>query len=453
MLIILVMWSPWYHRRCVLATEAALALQTGLDVRIGSLERVNPTTWQLGDVQLRDNETKQSIGRVRIVSWVQEDNRTIVRLSQPEIRAEYLGDVWDLVHDRFLCRPEHTLNPIRLAADDLTIQSAHSQITIRDLDGTILPDEKQVTAMLSCMLAGERPDIEPMEIEITRRRDEGLPRTTVSLRTGELNAPLAWLAGYHTAFEKLGGDATFHGAAKLAQVPSRDRGGNAGLDWMLDLSSARIENIDLARMTEFLPHRLAGKASLQLNRCQIVPGGVVDVDGVIQVAGGWISASLLPRLAEDLGCELTATVPEDFQFDLIAIDFDLYDGKLAMEGLCNGQRGFEKMPPGTMLCAGGQPVVVTGPQQIAATQLMRLFAAPHSVSVPVSGQTLEMLWLLQPPRGPLTLNDSVGGIPSLPRFDEAGHSVNENPPRISGRISGFQSAPAPNGTPPQRAYW
>jgi len=102
---------------------------------------------------------------------------------------------------------------------------------------------------------------------------------------------------------------------------------------MLDLSSARIENIDLARMTEFLPHRLAGKASLQLNRCQIVPGGVVDVDGVIQVAGGWISASLLPRLAEDLGCELTATVPEDFQFDLIAIDFDLYDGKLAMEGL------------------------------------------------------------------------------------------------------------------------
>ncbi|MEP6167950.1 MAG: hypothetical protein ABJ208_04530, partial [Rhodopirellula bahusiensis] len=168
MLIILVLWSPWYHRRCVLATEASLALQTGLDVRIGSLERVSPTTWQLGDVQLRDNETKQSIGRIRIVSWVQEDNRTVVRLSQPEIRAEYLDDVWQLVHDRFLCRPEHTMNPIRLAADDLTIQSAHSQITIRDLDGTILPDEKQVTAMLSCMLAGERPDIEPMEIEIKR---------------------------------------------------------------------------------------------------------------------------------------------------------------------------------------------------------------------------------------------------------------------------------------------
>ncbi|MAP09477.1 MAG: hypothetical protein CMM00_11975, partial [Rhodopirellula sp.] len=316
-----------------------------------------------------------------------------------------------------------------------------------------LPDEKQVTAMLSCMLAGERPDIEPMEIEITRRRDEGLPRTTVSLRTGELNAPLAWLAGYHTAFEKLGGDATFHGAAKLTQVPSRDRGGNAGLEWMLDLSSARIENIDLARMTEFLPHRLAGQASLQLNRCQIVPGGMVDVDGVIQVAGGYISASLLPQLAEDLGCQLTTAVPEDFQFDLIAIDFDLYDGKLAMEGLCNGQRGFEKMPPGTMLCAGGQPIVVTGPQQIAATQLMRLFAAPHSVSVPVFGQTLEMLWLLQPPRGPLTLNDTVGSIPGTPRFGESGHPVNKDPPRISGRISGFQSTAPRNGTPPQRAYW
>ncbi|WDQ18524.1 hypothetical protein [Rhodopirellula sp. P2] len=454
MLIILVMWSPWYHRRCIRATEATLALQTGLDVRIGSLERVSPTTWQLGDVQLRDNETKQSIGRIRIVSWVQEDDRTIVRLSQPEIRAEYLDDVWQLVHDRFLCRPEHTLHPIRLAADDLTIQSAHSQITVRDLDGRILPGEKEVSAVLYCMLAGERPDMEPMEIEIKRRRDEGQPRTSVALRTGELNAPLAWLAGYHPAFEKLGDEATFHGAAKLSQVPSQAGMGAAGLVWMLDLSSARIENIDMARMTEFLPHRLVGKGSLQLNRCQIVPGGVVDVDGVIQVTRGWISASLLPRLAEDLGCQLATAVPDDFPFDLIAIDFDLYDGKLAMEGLCNSQRGFEKMPPGTMLCAGGQPIVRTGPQQIAATQLMRLFAAPHSVSVPVSGQTLEMLWLLQPPRGPLTLNDSIGNIPGTPPVDESGLPIGQDAPRVSGRISGFQSAPAPNDAASQpRGYW
>ncbi|MFG0266192.1 MAG: hypothetical protein ACF8AM_13755, partial [Rhodopirellula sp. JB055] len=209
-LIILVTWSPWYHRRCIRATEATLALQTGLDVRIGSLERISPTTWQLGDVQLRDNETKQSIGRIRIVSCEQEDDRTIVRLSQPEVRAESLDDVWRLVHDRFLCRPERTLHPIRLAADDLTIQSAQSQITVRDLDGRILPGEKEVSAVLYCMLAGERPDIEPMEIEIKRRRDEGQPRTSVALRTGELNAPLAWLAGYHPAFDKLGDEATFH---------------------------------------------------------------------------------------------------------------------------------------------------------------------------------------------------------------------------------------------------
>ncbi|MEO9591353.1 MAG: hypothetical protein ABJG45_07230, partial [Rhodopirellula bahusiensis] len=116
-------------------------------------------------------------------------------------------------------------------------------------------------------------------------------------------------------------------------------------------------------------------------------------------------------------------------------------------------RGFEKMPPGTMLCAGGQPIVMTGPQQIAATQLMRLFAAPHSVSVPVSGQTLEMLWLLQPPRGPLTLNDSVGSIPGSPQFDESGQPIGENAPRISGRISGFQSAPVPSDAPQSRGYW
>ncbi|MFG0265155.1 MAG: hypothetical protein ACF8AM_08380, partial [Rhodopirellula sp. JB055] len=284
--------------------------------------------------------------------------------------------------------------------------------------------------------------------------DEGQPRTSVALRTCVLIAPLAWLSGFHPAFFKLCYVATFHGAAKLSQVPKQGGTGMGGLDWMLDLSSARIENIDLAKMTEFLPHRLVGKGSLQLNRCQIVPGGVVDVDGVIQVSRGWISASLLPRFAEDLGCQLTAAVADDFPFDLLAIDFDLYDGKLTMEGLCNSQRGFEKMPPGTMLCAGGQPIVRTGPQQIAATQLMRLFAAPHSVSVPVSGQTLEMLWLLQPPRGPLTLNDSIGGIPGTPPVDESGLPTNHEAPRVSGRISGFQSAPAATGTSSQpRGSW
>jgi hypothetical protein len=85
---------------------------------------------------------------------------------------------------------------------------------------------------------------------------------------------------------------------------------------------------------------------------------------------------------------------------------------------------------------------------------MRLFAAPHSVSVPVSGQTLEMLWLLQPPRGPLTLENSIGGIPGSPPVDESGLPIDEDAPRVSGRISGFQSAPAATGTPAQsRGYW
>ncbi|MCC9644275.1 hypothetical protein LOC71_18515 [Rhodopirellula sp. JC740] len=452
MMVIMVLWSPWYHAKCVRATEASLALQTGLDIRIGDLERINPTTWQLEDVQLRDNETKRSIGRVRIVSWVQEDDRTIVRLSQPEIRAEFLNDVWDLVHDRFLCRPEHTLNPIRVAADDLTVISERSQVTIRDFDGRILPGENEIAAILHCLPAGERPDVEPMEIEIRRHRGDANPSTSVSLRTGELKAPLAWLSGYDPRILKLGDEATFHGAAKLSQVA-----GPTGLVWMLDLSSARIEQVDLSRLTEFLPHRMTGRGELQLNRCQIVRGGVVDIDGTLQITRGWVSASLLPRLAEDLGCQLTTAIAEDFQFDLLAIDFDLYDGKLSIEGLCNSQRGYEKMPPGTMLCAAGQPIVLTGPQHVAATQVMRLFASPHSVSVPVSGQTMEMLWLLQPPRGPLTIQDSIGHLPNgqlrsgaLPSEAASATTgdVDGVAPRVSARIRGFQSVPPRDAAAP-----
>ncbi|EMI57256.1 hypothetical protein [Rhodopirellula sallentina] len=391
MFAILVTWTPWYHNRARRALAEHVSLLTGLHVEIGDFERADPTTWQLSDVRLADPETLRPVATVRTVRWISQSDSTVIRLSQPEIRVETLDQAATMIHHRFLCRPDQTRVPVRIAADDVTLRGQSTAQTLQDFDAYLETREDVVWATVRCIPAGQRPDSEGVQIEVTRDRSASPPMTSWSVQTGELRMPLAVMSDYYPFLERLGADATFDGTVSASR-----QDGMASVPWSVSLAG-HFRDVDLGQLTQDLPHRVTGRGEISVDRCQLDRDGSVNVAGQLIANEGWMSSSILPRLAEDLGCELTTPIQDDFAFDALALRFDLYAAQLRVEGICRGLPGREWLPSDVVVSAGGQPIVLSRGGWLPATNLARLVAPPHSVSIPLSGQTKGLLEILRPP--------------------------------------------------------
>lgn len=398
MLAILITWTPWYHGRALRAIESHVALMTGLRVEIGDFERADPSTWRLTNVRLSDPETLQPVASVRSLQWISQSENTVIRLSQPEIRVESLEQVIELLHHRFLCRPDQTRVPVRIAADDVTLRGSTTAQTIQDFDAWLETREQMVWATVRCIPAGHRPDSEGVQIEVTRNRSTSPPTTAWSLQTGEVQLPLAVLSDYFPFLAQLGTGATFDGS-----VSGTRQDGLAKPAWSLNLAG-HFRDIDFGQLTQNLPHRVTGRGTVSIDRCQLDQDWSVNVAGQLIASDGWMSASLLPRLAEDLGCELAVTTDKDFSFDALALRFDLYAAQLRVEGICQNLPGREWLNANVVVSAGGRPIAMSSGKWCDSLNLARLIAPPHSVWIPLSGQTSGLLSILRPPRHSLPQN-------------------------------------------------
>jgi hypothetical protein len=395
-LAILLTWTPWYHHRARRAIEAHVALLTGLRVEIGDFERSDPSTWRLADVRLADPETLRTITTVRHVTWISNRENTIIRLSQPEIHVQSLEQVAALVHNRFLCRPDQTRVPVHIVADDITLRSGATAQTLQSLHAALETRDDVVLGSIRCIPAGQLAASEEIHVNVSRDRSASPPTTTWSLQTGHWRLPLAVLTDYFPSLARLGPDATFDGTL----TATRPDGVAYQAGWGVELAG-NVRELDLASATQDLPHRVTGRGTVSIDRCQLTRDGSVNVAGQLIAAEGRMSASLLPRLAEDLGCTLTVAIGEDFSFDTLGVHFDLYAAQLRVAGVCRSVPGREWLPADVVVSAGGRPLVLSKGTWLPSMNLARLIAPMHSVSVPLSGQTSDLLWILRPPRHPL----------------------------------------------------
>src|SRR5690606_33969255 len=125
--------------------------------------------------------------------WVRGDAKNAIRLSQPELQSEQLAYVWRIIHDRFLCQPELTTRPVRMAADDLTIHSRSGSMTLRDVDMWLRPLDQRVEAMIQCVPAAQHNDA-PVHITVVRDRSGRFAATDWTLHSGDIALPCSALA-------------------------------------------------------------------------------------------------------------------------------------------------------------------------------------------------------------------------------------------------------------------
>lgn len=395
---ILVQMSPWYHRRCIDAVEQTIARQTGLVVSIDEYQVISPGHTLLKQVELTDPETGQEVAKVREVEWSRQDGRTVILLQQPELQAETLGQTWALLHDRFLCRPEHLGKSARFAASDLTIHSQHNPITLRDVDAWIGPDgeskvdHQNVRATIQCLLA-DSSDTSPIQITLLRDRGDAIPTTEWEVTTGDTALPCSAIAEYLPGhWTNLGNEATFAGT--MAGVAGSS-------DWEIDLSGATLANLSLDRIFQHQAHRLSGTATLKLERCRLHPSEKeVDVSGSIHAVDGLIGRSLLQGTHQYLGFAIHQLPPgiEDVAYDSMAMRFSLDGPRMRLNGICRQELGYKSMPMGVMMRAGRFPLAETSNLDLQAIRLMSVLAPSYSEMVPVSQQNQALFRLLLPPK-------------------------------------------------------
>jgi hypothetical protein len=392
--IVFVTWTPWYHNRQLAALEANWSLETGLIVTIEDFDRVSPYRWSLREVRVHEPETELEVAHVRQLDWICEDDRIGISIHHPELQSAQLHSAWQLIHDRFLCRPELTKVPVNIRTNALTVHSKTGSVTMRELDTWIRPRPNSVEATLQGSVAGNSRF--PINVAVTRDRSTDEPKTLWTLETGPTPLPCSALAGYLPLMKRLGADAEFSGTLHWE---SEKNGG-----WSVDLGGARFNSVDLGTLFEDLPHSMRGKADVTFDTCRIVPQQIVDLSGTIRSSGGWIRTSLLQAMNEELGF---AVQPESLNdpdgevfYELLALHFAVSKGDMQLTGVCNQQEYYERVAPGFALLGRNVGLAISNGETIPSTRLAHAVAPQHSESVPISGQTAGLLNLFVPPNRP-----------------------------------------------------
>ena len=447
--LILITWTPWYHRRCLASLEKTLYRETGLRIELADFRQLSPSRLRLDGLRALEPETGREVARVRVLWWVSDHDRAVIRMSQPELQAEQLPFAWKLVHDRFLCRPDLVAVDTRFSASDVTVHGRGTALTLRDFDAWIRPLAQAIELHAECRTADAAPEAEPLQIDLLRDRSGTRPSTRVRLRANDAPLPVDTLADYLPAFARLGPRATFNGSL-LWQL--------TGDQWSVDLSGTRFADVDLSWLTESIPHRLTGQAEIVFQRGRWKPGETVDVSGELRASRGYISHSLLAAARDHLRFQTAA--PRDQQtdqaYDELAIHFDLFGSELQIDGFCGRLDGYGHLPPDTALCVGGRSLAISSPDRLPSLNLSLALAPAYSDLVPLSGQTHWLLGLLLPakshrtatPPGPgASDHDVVPATAIAPRLGLAPRSLSAPRPLSAPRtgIAGDPDAEQPAG--------
>ncbi|QDS96176.1 hypothetical protein FF011L_49840 [Roseimaritima multifibrata] len=393
LLAIITTWTPWYHSRQLRLLESALTDQLGLRVELEDFARPAPSVLRLSGIVIKENETGAEVGRIRMATYAILNEKRVLRIHQPELQSAQLKHTWQIVHDRFLCQPELTRQPLIVAADDLSLHSSSGGVTLREVIARVTPEDQQIKTEIEFIPAGRESDIKA-QVSIVRNRELAIPETRWQLHTGGVPLPCSALADYLPILRTLGEEAEFNGAL----------GWNVSSEgWKIDLAGANFEGVDLSVLFDGLPHKLTGRATLKLAHCKITPGEMVDVSGSIVATRGYVDDSLLQAAETHLGIQSSVSDNQGSEwYDLLAFRFDLFGSKLSMHGSCHHQRGYESMPAGTILARGTKPLAGRqNTEAISSTNLVAALAPHHAKLVPFSSQTAAIGHLLIPSAEPL----------------------------------------------------
>ncbi len=363
---------------------AVLSDKLGLDVHVQKLSYPHWNTALLEGFMLVDPETSEEVVGTRYVEVAFENGRWQIVLGQPEVNAEALPLLTELLDHRLLRGQALQFAPISLQTRQLTFRSVQGAQTFEQVAVEIVTTESGKRIDARFQAAGQNTP--PAEFTLQRRRGEGSPRTTCTLRANE-PFPCGVLSPLWPWISQLGDEATFTGEVSLDRSTPRPSANLVG----------RFEQVELARLFSgrSSQRQLAGRASIDFTSLELHDGTLTEAKGTLQAhGGGVVSYELLQAIAS----RLDLTPPEAprlrseplVRFSHLAFGFQLDAQGLSLTGSSD--------PSGEgviMASAAAGPLLVESSRAVVpAVNLVEILSSGNEGTLPTSPEAKGLLNLL-----------------------------------------------------------
>jgi hypothetical protein len=370
--------SPLYAAVERSSWEQRLRELTGLLATIERVEHPAGGTVLLTNVHLADPDGGDEVAKIRQTEISQQPQGIVVLLSQPEVVQGKFLRLWDSLHVRVLQGPL-PVQAIQVTTGELTLEVGSRAQTFKTVRCTVEPRESSVHAWLEFQLAGlETPS--PAQIHIERNRRASPPVTRWTLQS---NAPLPCdiFADYVPCLSRFGDRAYFQG--KLSVSMNR-------AEWSGDLVG-RFSQVDLDQLTDSLPHKLSGLATVSIDRALVDRGAIYSADGNVVCPGGTVSLSLVSSLAQHLPLVtpeiMLATHAPLSSYDRLAFRFSISGEGCSLAG-------WDDQSGEVILIANGRPLLTCDSRErYPLVSLVRALTPDSQFLVPATDETKSLLML------------------------------------------------------------
>jgi hypothetical protein len=367
----------------------------------------------LGSAALVERVENQGPGHATLVGVTLVDPTTSApraRLSQLTVRQG--ATAWELSTDLLILHAEHLATAAEaclvlphatgtgripspgdwtLTADRVLLQAGPLQQTFQQAvisvsrKTTGRPEAKLTVAAYA---ADQRPDGRPLSLEWVQTLSEAGVRSAGQFTTGAASVACRAAATLWPPVARLGTACEFRGEWSWSHV---------GQDRQVALRGELVD-VDLdALISEQFPHRLSGKARVQIDEAVVQQGRLSELRGTIEAEGGVLSASLLAAAAEHLQLAAPRNLLESpptaaIGFQRLQAAFALDGSRLTLQGNADGHS------PGVIL-AGRDDALLTASANhgVAAVALVRMLVPAADYQVPATRQTAMLVRLLPVP--------------------------------------------------------
>ncbi|MCA8998584.1 MAG: hypothetical protein KDA80_16410 [Planctomycetaceae bacterium] len=357
---------------------------TGLLAEVENVRHPTRSRTLLEGVTLKDPDGERLVARIRVLEFADTDHGIVAIASQPEIEANQLQRLGQLLYQRVLRGPRPA-QQFQLLSGELTLHGTSGASTASDVRCVVSSHRDKIETTIDFLLAGFEMH-SPAQVKLSRERNAGKASTSWQIRTGGTPLPCALLSDYLPALRSLGENSHFQGTAWVQQDDESWDGEIAG----------QFRGVDLDSLVAPFPHKLSGTAELVLSHTNFRRGKLVEAAGALSSDGGVISRSLLTAAAESL--KLGSSVISDEQADTLlsyrqlALGFQIDDSGLLLSGLCD-----ERQEGVLLVGTSGNLLLDSRTELIPSIAIARALVPQSELQVPATSATEYLLRALPLP--------------------------------------------------------
>ncbi len=379
--------------------EYELHRLTGLSAKVGGVEGLQPGVTRLSEVLFTDVETGQTIARLPQTDLAFTAEGLVV-ISE-DVQLERLQPLVASLLERGL-RSAAKTPTTRISSSLVTLHEA--EITLRDWSLVVQPGR----AEMQFALAGQAAET-LIRVTIERIAAGESFKTRMRVETGGQPLPCKPWFGLFPFLKALGEQSAFTGLIWMEE---------SGGEWTGEMEG-RLQDVNLDRLvSDQLPHKLSGIAEVDLTRCLVREGRIVEIAALLKAGPGVISQSLLQAAKQSMRfapsrrlAELQPELAELLPYETLNAAFAFSQDGLEIAGRADNQ--------GTLLILKNPELRLYDDPKSATTiaDFIRMLAPDSELQVPATRETNRLLRILPAPpakagadsKGPPRAHVRLGG--------------------------------------------